>query len=136
MTDELPTPEELAASTMAEMHDAMQPTLEGRLAWFESHYATAKPRDLLRLAQDAVEEVRRLRIGEVWHDIATAPRDGTAILAYCRGRMKVVWSVTNTEESMEKVVVLESPRLPAFEPTHWMPLPEPPELPKKVEQGR
>lgn len=74
-------------------------------------------------------------VGE-WQDISTAPRDGTEILAYTTlfgGRVTMaVWDsdkyakvpkprFISRESIYGRADLLKSP------PTHWMPLPNPPE---------
>ena len=61
--------------------------------------------------------------GSPWRPIETAPKDGTAILGWWAGECMIVdwcvvverWGSTHDGENMFKP-----------EPTHWMPLPEPP----------
>lgn len=63
-----------------------------------------------------------------WQDISTAPKGGTKIIGYRDGRVTQVyygnyylpcWMTGNTLPTMNA-----EPE--TFEPTHWMPLPEPP----------
>ena len=67
-----------------------------------------------------------------WQPILTAPKDGTIILFYCglcgRGdtQLGIWWSgIGNSEGHWETLdgLALEGPH----HPTHWMPLPEPPQ---------
>lgn len=78
-----------------------------------------------------------------WKDISTAPRDGTAIIITCAGSLGC--NATNTyvaafwdeEESLFTddesgawvcyMDMTQEPQAP-INPTHWMPLPPPPNL--------
>lgn len=78
---------------------------------------------------------------EGWLPIASAPRDGTKILAYCQPRhvetgkpmsfsyINVVWWRGERFKDSEWKW-RHSLNDGAAEPTHWMPLPLPPEPPK------
>lgn len=66
-----------------------------------------------------------------WQPIETAPRDGTAVLGY--------FGLTAGDEPPDMAVTrydgkhwvsTEIPCEPFDKPTHWMPLPEPPEVSK------
>jgi hypothetical protein len=65
-----------------------------------------------------------------WRDIETAPKDGTEVLLfgkalYGREVMKVCWWSNRAAWQIAETV---SGATPIFnEPTHWMPLPQPPE---------
>lgn len=73
------------------------------------------------LAQMVADE--RHHAGSPWQPIATAPRDGTAILGWWAGECMIVnWCVFI--ERWESSHDGEDMFLP--EPTHWMPLPEGP----------
>ena len=78
-----------------------------------------------------------------WRPIATAPKDGTAILLHfqwdtnpvpeCNDVNTVVasWWAEEPDENGELgdwICYMDLPRDPAcpFKPTHWMPLPDPP----------
>lgn len=59
-----------------------------------------------------------------WQPIATAPKDGTAVLCFQNGNMRVcAWSVSGwafyQRQPGDPIVVM-------LDPTHWMPLPDPP----------
>ena len=59
----------------------------------------------------------------MWQPIETAPKDGTRILAYCAGgdwQDVIYW-----EASWQGAPFWCSDRTKT-DPTHWMPLPEPP----------
>ena len=81
-----------------------------------------------------------------WQDIATAPRDGTRVDLSCVDpcgcvRVRLTdcsWTKWSDREGWSRVMDdgyldwVESPaekanQLPEWLPTHWMPLPEPPE---------
>ena len=61
-----------------------------------------------------------------WQPIETAPKDGTDVLVWCGGAMFIAcmdvgrWFFDRTDHSVKPI------------PTHWMPLPKPPE-PNKEE---
>ena len=72
-----------------------------------------------------------------WQPIETAPRDGTRILASNGSKIPFVTSWDETEEiwftfnlCFEKTTGIElisgKPAYRPWNPTHWMPLPEPP----------
>lgn len=63
-----------------------------------------------------------------WQDISSAPRDGTRILVYIppRYRGDTNWAVSDCW--MDKYdLTWETPCENDVNPTHWMPLPNPPE---------
>ena len=73
------------------------------------------------LAQMVADE--RCYAGSPWRPIATAPKDGTAILGWWGGECMIVdWCVV--VERWGSTHDTEDLFLP--EPTHWMPLPEGP----------
>lgn len=63
----------------------------------------------------------------MWQPIATAPKDGTWVLAFWEGR-PVSWDNYGWVRWVDGHLVNEAgdtfPRMP----THWQPLPEPPEV--------
>lgn len=64
-----------------------------------------------------------------WQPIETAPRDGTRILFYTPGDEETGWLGIVTESHYDKhgLVDLFVPQWQdGLEPTHWMPLPDPP----------
>jgi hypothetical protein len=58
-----------------------------------------------------------------WQPIETAPKDGTPILAYDGGIWVAWWFVTN--ERIKGWATLDHV---IDDPTHWMPLPDPPHM--------
>lgn len=59
-----------------------------------------------------------------WQPIETAPKDGTPVLLYATPRMEVgYWNVAVTDVGITGWY----PSMYWRRPTHWMPLPEPPE---------
>lgn len=56
-----------------------------------------------------------------WQPISTAPKDGTAILVYIGGNIEAV-AVTQWEDG-----AWSWPDYVRYQPTHWQPLPEPPQ---------
>jgi hypothetical protein len=58
-----------------------------------------------------------------WQPIETAPRDGTTVLAWCDE-----WKHARTAWAYESDQWQAAPPS-IFQPTHWMPLPAPPEAP-------
>ena len=65
-----------------------------------------------RIRREGVEYVR----ADQWQPIETAPRDGAEILGYHQSLGVWIVSWDSDEEGFS----------PGFQPTHWMPLPEPP----------
>ena len=89
--------------------------------------------EVARLAMFALETERRSTetagADEGWQPIETAPKDGTHILAYC-DRMKevgeVMWSTSFGRWGATWVIAgFNQPW--ASRPTHWRPLPAPPQ---------
>ncbi len=62
-----------------------------------------------------------------WQPIETAPKDGTTILI-CKPGMKTPWMAKWEEmrRAPDRWSAIGLGRCP-FDPTHWMPLPSPPE---------
>lgn len=61
---------------------------------------------------------------EDWQPIATAPKDGTGIIAYQNGNMRVCnWSQSGWAFYQSKP---GAPIVAMMAPTHWRPLPAPP----------
>lgn len=75
----------------------------------------------IRRLSQRVEELEA-RLSNPWRDISLAPKDGTRVLAQCKwdGMAVVRWV-----ESKQKWVGF--PGSFFMEPTHFQPLPEPPE---------
>lgn len=75
-----------------------------------------------------LELIQRLREAERWQPIDTAPKDGTRILAWVKGRPLddnrciVEW----VEVAGEGQWAISDNKWFRLHPTHWMPLPEPP----------
>ena len=72
-----------------------------------------------------------------WQPIETVPKNGTAFLGFARGCFVMVYlpsfeifALISLSDD-QTVHVTDSPR----EPTHWMPLPEPPPLNSPVYEG-
>jgi hypothetical protein len=63
-----------------------------------------------------------------WQPIETAPRDGTHILGYADGEMAAVYCLPTWYDDGWSLSVSGKPASDSyFWPTHWMPLPKPPE---------
>lgn len=68
----------------------------------------------------------------MWQPIETAPKDGTEILGYACGKMTTVyWNVDQYDIDLGGYWTLVIPGAWAedgeWNPTHWQPLPGPPE---------
>ena len=81
---------------------------------------------VVALAHELLAEVKRLKALHEWQPIETAPKDGTRVLAFCRGEWHVMlwedgagWAVRS--DALDGFVGIEG-----HDPTHWMHLPEPP----------
>jgi len=69
-------------------------------------------------------EVERLRKAGEWQPIETAPKDMTRVLGYVEEYIVVMWWFTYSNgRSCWETVDGES----EVDPTHWMPLPKPPQ---------
>lgn len=67
-----------------------------------------------------------------WQPIETAPRDGTEVVVYCPGQRHPVFTASYIYGWSCSVEGRYSPMDDFFgdedkKPTHWMPLPEPPQ---------
>lgn len=79
--------------------------------WLEAHGTFVMPlgvRDIEYLRADLFPQ---------WQPIETAPRDGTEILGYREGLGTWIVNWDPDEQDFS----------PGWTPTHWMPLPEPPD---------
>ena len=56
-----------------------------------------------------------------WQPIETAPEDGTIVIIYEEGKAVSAFYDSSTKQWVETMDYYEVP-----DPTHWMPLPEPP----------
>jgi hypothetical protein len=101
---------------------------------------------LLAAASDLSRAAKALRTKELptegWQDIATAPRDGTRVLlAWADGAMAIaVWQ--NRNENLEADTYYEGwvdqfdfVAMSVEAPTHWMPLPPPPDTEDDITAG-
>lgn len=69
-----------------------------------------------------------------WKTIDTAPKDGTAILLCCAGCTpstgafdnRLGWVDFNLDDHEAREIWVDS--MTTWSPTHWMPLPPPPEV--------
>lgn len=94
------------------------------------------------------EQMRRdMQQAQAWQPIETAPRDGTHVLAVVRGDYKpgvsfvptvVEWSDRLGGWVEDSDYVCDECGLPSehFKPTHWMPLPAPPQGPPAQEMKK
>ena len=73
---------------------------------------------------DMAAEIVRLHKEREWRDISTAPKDGTRILARDRNGWREMWWVTNGTDYAD---YWQDQFDSEPEPTHWAPLPPPPE---------
>lgn len=68
-----------------------------------------------------------------WRDIASAPRDGTAVLVTAGGLQRVAWTKHSAEAGNDGVwcyhIARGGPFTVMFGVTHWMPLPALPASP-------
>ena len=117
------------------------PDLKQLIQRFENavfHEAEGEYRDLsdkaLTRRSDAVSETRKALMGayaQRWQPIETAPRDGTRILFYTPHDPETGWLEFVAESHYDKhglVDTFVSQWQDGLEPTHWMPLPDPPEV--------
>lgn len=65
-----------------------------------------------------------------WQPIETAPKDGTPILIAQENVGAIRWAVWS-EGFFRDGIIEAGGRMSLPRPTHWMPLPEPPQLPAK-----
>ena len=102
---------------------------------------TCSPRHIQSVIEDLIEEIRRLQIVEEasrWRPIETAPKDGTHILLYyperdcCIGGSYVEITDGDWETGYKRWMEWQvDDELyvgdEGYSPTHWMPLPTPPQ---------
>jgi len=71
--------------------------------------------------------ITELEQAQAWQPIETAPKDGTAILLYAPsevGRGRTVWPGCYVESYAEWLQIGGG----FVDPTHWRPMPDPPEV--------
>jgi len=82
--------------------------------------------DMLRIAY---REITRLRKLTKWQPIATAPKDRTYVMTWGEGGCRVAaWCVMTGQWRCGSIV--------NYSPTHWMPLPSPPETNGKADDAQ
>lgn len=95
----------------------------------------------LATALEAAEKVRN-----EWQPIETAPKDGKHILAYVNGKLCVVrwevsifakgWTIYKTAKDKKYFLFLKGIETwLCVNPTHWMPLPQPPKEGEQMKQS-
>ncbi len=79
----------------------------------------------------AVRSIEELKAEcERWQDIRTAPKDGTRLLLYFpfdNAVYAAIWWMGEWQVAGGMGASLVDDKEPRFVPTHWMPLPQPPE---------
>lgn len=83
--------------------------------------------DLCIAIKDCIAAWNRRADG--WQPIETAPRDGTGIIYFQRVDEKLWWigTATYADGHFRATDFFSKDDDPLIAPTHWMPLPEPPE---------
>jgi len=92
--------------------------LDAMTGWM--HSFTADERDALRAALADADRLAEMGTQTTWQPIATAPKDGTKILVH-----RIGWhapEIAQWSSYSHAWVLFEG----SVEPTHWMPLPNPP----------
>ena len=111
-------------------------------------------RRAIDILNEASDEIARLRKLTEWQPIATAPKDGTAVLV-----MRDIWPGTKSGHAEEcnghntyvaeywpdegdsdgcwmcYMDLIQDPQCP-IDPTHWMPLPPPPETNEEADDDQ
>lgn len=76
-------------------------------------------------------------LADHWRDIATAPRDGTEFLWWRNGEICQAGWMPDWMHPEKQVLGRKGWRYPEWDmPTHYMPLPEPPNASKVEETGK
>lgn len=78
--------------------------------------------------EDAERGILVALAGGGWQPIGTAPQDGTYLLAIAAGQRipaVIAWNIWNDAWADRPDPSTEA-RMVVHQPTHWMPLPEPP----------
>lgn len=88
--------------------------------------------DLLTSNADLLAENARIKAAMEWRDIESAPKDGSAFLVYHGGYISVASYHRGFDEFLpddaeENMLTGEPDSRFSSSPTHWMPLPTPPE---------
>ena len=85
---------------------------------------------LNRKIEEQAKRIAELESQNEWQPIETAPRDEVKIIGYCSDRVSLIY---HSEYYTNKFVWFTGQTYPGmnaqpvtFDPTHWMPLPTPP----------
>jgi hypothetical protein len=84
----------------------------------------ASVQEVMDLLREALAISSEIYSGRRWQSIETAPRDGEMILAATADGRMMIWKASLLQVAMEPTLS----RHLQFPATHWMPLPEPPEV--------
>lgn len=92
-------------------------TRKEALEWFNGQIVSGALHDM----QQRYINTIRAALSEEWADISTAPRDGTRVLIWNGfGQAVVSWDCVYDNWRVSAGAIVRNP-------THWMPLPRPPE---------
>ena len=92
---------------------------------FDGHYFTEDPHVYIPIDEarkelkDLYSRIVELEAMTTWKPIESAPRDGTEIWLFDQERVQGYWNVFTSWWDSDTHEIID--------PTHWMPLPQPPE---------